>query len=107
MMSRKLYPGFAILLVLYFTWASSLSVNYIYFKTIYGNDVISEKPALRKINETSEHHCFMSCGVVDSCQGYNYFLKESRCELLRSPCQPGQQVISLGNVYLERLDKRK
>ncbi|KAK2143185.1 hypothetical protein LSH36_870g00002 [Paralvinella palmiformis] len=106
MLSRKRYPGFAILFVLYFNRANSLSVDYMSFKAIYGNNVISGIPSLKIIDETSEQHCFMSCGMADSCQGYNYFAKESLCELLQSACQHGQQVISSGNVYMERLDKR-
>jgi len=85
--------------------SSGLNIKLKYFKAIHGTNVISTKAIFRTIKTSSQHVCYMSCGEDDSCQGYNYFPKEGRCELLDSQCLPGEEISSLGNIYMERLDQ--
>jgi len=85
----------------------SLSVDYKYFKLLYGDNVVSRMPVLKVISKCSQHLCYMTCGNDKSCQGYNYFPNQGRCELMKYPGQSGKVLVSPGNIYMERLDRRK
>lgn len=106
-MDARKYLLQLILLLSYINCCYCHAVEIKLFKAIYGHDVKSPMPILRLMNQCSKQRCYLACGGDDSCQGFNYLPTEFRCELLQSACQPGQQLTSTGNIYMERLDKRE